>query len=122
MWEDISNEDGVSARAADHGKDLPATSAVLLRSLFYLLSRPRPYTVRGIDNEQGSRAQQLHLRAGRRRILLGLLPARGTEQSDSGKSRGAALDRPHHDQLGYRLGRFCLYPKGSPPLRPCVLA
>ena len=83
-----------------------AVLAVLLHSLFHLLSRPREYRLRGADDEQGSRPQLLYLRARRRRLLLGLFPVRGAEQSHPGAGRRARLDRPHHGHLGPGFGRL----------------
>ena len=40
-------------------------------------------------------------------LLPWLLPVRGAEQPCSGKSRGADLDRAHHDHLGPVLRCYC---------------
>jgi hypothetical protein len=81
----------IGDRTADHGQGLSEAIAVLLRALFYLLSRSREYRVCSTDHEQGSWPQLVYLRAWRRRLLLGLFHSRGAEQSDPRKGRGAAL-------------------------------
>src|SRR6266850_5209922 len=47
--------------------------AVLLRALFYLLSRSCEYRVCGADHEQGFWAQLVYLRAWRRRFFSGVI-------------------------------------------------
>src|SRR6202040_4015959 len=84
---DTGGSCGVSARTENHAADLSAAAALLLHSLFHLLSRPREHRLRSADDEPGSGAEQLCVWHRRRCLLLGLFHPGGAKQPDLGESR-----------------------------------
>ena len=89
-------------------KSVMALAAFGRHRLLHRLHRPQQHLGRSTEHEQGSGLHRLHLRLGRRHLLLRLFPVRDSEQPDPRARRRAALDRAHYDHVGHHLRSHCI--------------
>ncbi len=91
--------------SAGHQQGEPADRPVRGALLLCLLPRSRQCRLRRARDEQGSRLHRDNVRLGRRHLLLRLFLLRSAEQFGARAVRSAAMDRPHHGDLGPVVGR-----------------